>query len=130
MASRADSPPSALASITEQLKLLTNFLHHSEEAKAAAADPACIHVQRKLWALQQQWRDSSFTLQLLHVAAASVSHCAESQAQWHQKLLPTEHNADARHILTAVIRLAKQRQVSTRTARLTQHASIKQHIFL
>lgn len=111
MASRADSPPSAIASITEHLKLLTNFLHHSAEAKAAAADPACVHVQRKLWALQLQWREPCFTRQLLHVAAVSVSHCADSQAQWHERLLPTEHNADARHILSAIIRLAKKRQV-------------------
>jgi hypothetical protein len=111
MASRTDSPPSAIASITEHLKLLTNFLHHSAEAKTAAADPACVHVQRKLWALQLQWREPCFTRQLLHVAAVSVSHCADSQAQWHERLLPTEHNADARHILSAIIRLAKKRQV-------------------
>ena len=111
MTSRANSPPLAIASIIEHLKLLTNFLHHSAEAKAAAADPACVHVQRKLWALQLQWREPCFTRQLLHVAAVSVSHCADSQAQWHERLLPTEHNADARYILSAIIRLAKKRQV-------------------
>ena len=110
-ANRAESRPQAVALITEHLKLLTNFLHHSADVKAAAADAACVHIQRKLWVLQAQRPDACFTCQLLHIAAASVSHCAESQARWHEKLMPTERNADARHILSAIIRLAKKRQV-------------------
>ena len=100
--------------ITAQLELLTNLLHHSADAKIAAADAACLQIQRKLWTLQAQQPEPAFTTQLLRVAAASVSHCAEAQAWWHERLVPTEHNADARCVVSAAIRLAKKRQVSAR----------------
>ena len=74
----------------------------------------------ELWA-SATWRESCFTRQLLHVAAASVSYRVDSQAQWHEKLLPSEHNADARHILSPIIRIAKKRQYHE-TARLMQSA--------
>ena len=76
-----------MSSITAQLELLTNLLHHSADAKIAAADAACLQIQRKLWTLQAQQPEPAFTTQLLRVAAASVSHCAEAQAWWHERLL-------------------------------------------
>lgn len=98
--------------ISAELRLIKNLLFHSPKAKEIAAGKLCLRILRALWTLLLEQPEPHCTVQLLHVCADMVSHSDVAQAWWDGRLLPTEHNGDARYILSCAMRLARKRQVN------------------
>ena len=110
-ATAAQERHTAFAQIIAELRLLKNFLFYSAEIKTATASVPCLQMLRSLWVLVSEQPEPRCTTQLLHVCADLVAHCEEAQSWWASRLVPTEHNGDARYVLGCVMQIAGKWQV-------------------